>query len=172
MEYFRAREVDYKPFIVWDIVARSENEYTGRGLHKDPLVIKQSSRPDTKYGVCLQKIQGSRLVNRTADEIAQYRESFEDSIRQTHNKKIDTETKFEYFEFDNRKFSLSIAAQTNWNRIMSEFAIGIYSSEHPNVISTYDNKEYTLSESYVVKFMNAYSKRINEILALARSKKQ
>jgi len=87
-------------------------------------------------------------------------------------KVIDKDTSSEIskgFDFDGKKFSLSINAQLNWQRILGLHLLGDFVDTD---ISTLDSKSYTLKTTDVVSFTKAGSGKILNELQIGRDKKK
>lgn len=72
MIYFKAKELQDKPFIQWESVALSLKELQDLGLDDDPLIVSESDIPDFIFGVCPYKIVEGQLVERTAQEMNEF----------------------------------------------------------------------------------------------------
>lgn len=72
MIYFKAKELQNKPFIQWESVALSLKELQDLGLDDDPLIIAESDIPDFIFGVCPYKIVEGQLVERTTQEMDEF----------------------------------------------------------------------------------------------------
>ncbi|MCH4829436.1 MULTISPECIES: hypothetical protein [Flavobacterium] len=69
MMYFKAQELENKPFIQWESVAFSLKELQDLGLEGDPLVMTEKDIPNFMFGVCPLKIENGQLVERTFQEM-------------------------------------------------------------------------------------------------------
>lgn len=83
MEFIKAQELLFKPYIAW---------YTVRDFEDgDPLVIPLSGKPINIFDVCPWKIVGGELVARTAGEMEVFEQEYlaEVALR-TEERKIDS----------------------------------------------------------------------------------
>ena len=85
------------------------------------------------------------------------------------NKELDKSAKLNWFEFDNKKFSLSIPAQMNINRILLLYITKEITTDQ--MISTYTDDVYTLKCENIPKFVGAMHNTIESELSRIRSGK-
>ncbi|AMA49001.1 hypothetical protein [Flavobacterium covae] len=76
MIYFKAKELEAKPFVQWESVALSLKELQTLGLEGDPLIMSEDSIPDFMFGVCPLKIVDGQLVERTDVEMDVFEKEF------------------------------------------------------------------------------------------------
>lgn len=168
---------DNKPFVLAVEHANSKNELTDyiKRHNMDTSVctiVTEKTMPSYKYGVCTSRIVNGRLVKVNETELELFKEEFEKSYRDQVKIDIDSETEsmiLRGFEFDNHVFSLSKAAQLNWNRILSMFSLGLLSSKIE--ISTKNNDVYVLTSEQVKPFATAYHNAIESVLKHSRKQK-
>ena len=78
MRYFKAVEIEQKPFIFWNGVANDIAELAELELFKDPLILPEDSIPNLIYGVCPLKIVSGELVERTESEMLAFQAQWEE----------------------------------------------------------------------------------------------
>lgn len=68
--YYKAKEINQAPFLIFDIIAKTEKGLTKLNLsYEHPLVLIKSELPEIVNGVCVKKIERGVLVDRTESEI-------------------------------------------------------------------------------------------------------
>ena len=89
-------------------------------------------------------------------------------------KEMDAETQnkiFEGFDFDDKRFSMSLSAQSNWLFLLNQHTAGTFPDEGW-AIATKDDDEYTLSKANAPAFFQASAEHKEKILAEGREKKR
>lgn len=70
--YYKAREINQSPFLIFDLIAKTEDGLTKLNLTiEHPLVLIKSELPKIENGVCVKKIERGVLVDRTEKEISE-----------------------------------------------------------------------------------------------------
>lgn len=89
MRYFKATEIERKPFITWDLWANDENEFANLDNKVKRICIPENLIPLLVYGVCPYKIINGALVERTKEEMQRFSDEFniEESNRKIVNLK-------------------------------------------------------------------------------------
>lgn len=174
--YYKARKVDYKPYIIFDKIAHDDNDldYLVDEYGEDRrLAIPEDKLPKMRYGICEKDLdENGQLVNRPQKDFDDAREAHIESKVVEVIKEIDSVTSSKIktgFEFDGYMFSLSSNAQLNWQNILNEFNLGEFQSA---IISTKDDKIYTLSKNKVEEFYKVYINTLNSILNEGRERKK
>ena len=162
-------------------------------IKKDEGLIQEKDRPDYIGKLNPLKFnEEGRLVPRPEEEITAAKEKVareaeaaaeqreKDSARQQY-KDIDRETGSSItdgtFTYDRHRFSMSIPAQLNWNRIMNSYINnkGVFQSvviiSQPTADGEYVESEYTLVASKVSAFFKAYNNKVSSLLEAGRAKK-
>ncbi len=90
MVYFKAIELEEKPFIQWDSVAFSLQELQDLKLEDDPLVLAEDKIPTFQFGVCPLQIVDGELVERSVEDMEKFEREYNLLIdKSTKNKKRD-----------------------------------------------------------------------------------
>ncbi|AMO19404.1 hypothetical protein [Flavobacterium columnare] len=76
MMYFKAQELENKPFIQWESVAFSFKELKDLGLQGDPLIMSEDNIPNFMFGVCPLKIENGQLVERSSQELQVFEKEY------------------------------------------------------------------------------------------------
>lgn len=145
----------------------------GEEQTNDFIVVDKANVPKFhESGVCMKKIVDGKLVPTAQEEIDAYVLSQKPFKDEFNLKVIDTDTVKEIakgFDFDGKKFSLSLNAQMNWQGLFIMKQAGLYSTQE---ISTIDNKSYELTVDDVDAFFQAGSQALIDRLKVGRDKKQ
>ena len=104
MIYFKASELENKPFIQWDSVAFSLKELQDLKLEDDPLILAEDKIPFFQFGVCPLQIVEGELIERSKVEMEQFELEY--------NSKIDISTKVKKRE-DLKKIVAEIQISTD-----------------------------------------------------------
>lgn len=106
MIYFKAVELEQKPFIQWNSVAFSLQELINLGLNDDPLVLPEDEIPFTEFGVYPIKIESGELVSRSSTEMESFRNEWcvvtdkNDFAKKIENVNVET------FTYDGHEFMM------------------------------------------------------------------
>ena len=87
--------------------------------------------------------------------------------------KTDNDTRKEIekgFVFDSHKFSLSIPAQMNWQRLNALKTAGLFGTSQD--VSTLDNSIYSLLSARVAAFIAASNQKLDTAISAGRTKKK
>lgn len=117
MNYFKAREQNNAPFVVFDLVAESLEELQDLGLENDPLVVDEDNLPSYDGSICHQRIFNGALVARDQAQIDAYiLQSNEDkAIALNSNKKDDVDEGS--FDYDGVTYPMDAASQVRYQAI-------------------------------------------------------
>lgn len=156
MRYFRAIEIEQKPFIQWDCWATNDEDYKTLGLDRDPLVMAEEDIPAFKYGVCPLKIVDGQLVERTETEMLSYQAEY--------NQKADTDryagtiqdVDKGFFEFNREKFPLHPSARLLYDIAEKE--------QLTTVFQTIDGKRIAIDSKELTTFSAAARTAIKNIV--------
>jgi len=176
MKYFIGREVQDKPYLIFDCIAMSDEELAEYGviediLRKNKLILSESEIPENIFGICPYIIKDEKYVKRSEADIqkAKVEYSKDQNSKELQNLDNKVSEKLRYFVFDKTKFSLSVNAQNNWNRIGMLYANNMF-SEYLD-LSTYDDSIYRLKRDSVKRFIQTFHDHINHVLSSANKEK-
>lgn len=154
MIYFKAKEIENKPFIQWESVAFSLEELQNLGLENDPLIKSEDEIPDFIYGICPLKIVDGALVLRSETELNDFETSYllGQNINTSKSKLFDLNSN--YFEFDGKVFPMYEAARLHYA------AIDKIRGNHK--VLTFSGGQYSLIDSgnNINDFMSAYFSKL------------
>lgn len=151
MQYFKAKELPGKPFLIWQSVAENEEQLKMLPNPSDPLIIKEINVPAFQYGVCPWKIQGGQYVSRTPGEMAVFQSEFEaGELVYQQEIKIGNVNK-SVFDFDNKQFPMNEVARLHYKCI--ERTPGNY-----KITSTAG--QYNLQQADNPAFLNAFYNKL------------
>lgn len=188
--YYKARKLAIKPYVVFDKVAKDKQECIARQFCKgttaadgsfvpnDPFELKegvlhQDDLPAEIYGVCEQQInEEGHLVPISSEQLASAQIAYEKEQRAIAFAAIDADTQAQIakgFGFDGQWFSLSQAAQLNWQGLFLLHQAGLFEDQQ---ISTLEGGVYRLTASNVQGFIQAGSTVLIQALKAGRDKKQ
>jgi hypothetical protein len=157
MRYFKANEIENKPYIYWNGMATSLEELTDLGLGDDPLVLPENEIPTNIYGVCPLKIVGGELVNRTPLEMSDFEAEYEtkENLKNQLNliNGIDTGT----FDFDFGVFPMDERSRILYDALKNTPTIS------DTLIMNYEGKPYTLTNANKAAFLTAYYSKLLEL---------
>lgn len=89
MIYFKAQELDHKPFVQWNSVALSFKELQNLGLEGDSLIMAENDIPNFMFGVCPLKIIEGQLVARTDQEMDEFEAVFNTPLPENIQKEVE-----------------------------------------------------------------------------------
>lgn len=117
MSYYKAREINVKPFIVWDYVAKDLEEIIELDLFEDPLVVIRTFIPPQEFGVYNLKIVDGELVERSAGELeafeAEYNLKNKLSAQAATVKVVDSS----FFVYDSKNFPMDAGSRLFYSAI-------------------------------------------------------
>lgn len=133
MNYYKAREQDEIPKLVFDLVATSEEELEALGLDADPLVVTEDqliNDTDPNYisfdfGICHLRIHNGELEPRPGGEIDAAEDALEAVGNSISARLVGDELDSETFVYDDHTFPLHAAARTIYQAIIAK-ATGNY----------------------------------------------
>ena len=156
MRYFRAIELDEKPFIQFDCWATNDEDYITLGLDQDALVVAEDNLPEYRFGVCTQKIENGQLVERTETELLAFEAEYETTSRaDRYAGTIDNVDKG-VFEFNRERFPLHQSA-----RLMYEVA---ERNQTDMEFQTIDGKRILIETKDIAAFAGTYRNEIKNII--------
>lgn len=160
MNYYKAREQDELPKIVFDLVATSHEELIAVGLADDPLVVNEEQLIDDEhedyisyeYGICHLRIHNGELEPRPGGEIDAAESAFNAAKSSQSAKNVGEELEAETFTYDSHTFPLHASARAVYQAIISKGSgnYNIYSLEG----------KYALISSNITAFANAMNDKI------------
>lgn|SRR5690606_27163661 len=156
MRYFRAIELDHKPFIQWDCWATNEEDYLTLELDKDPLVLPEDDIPEYQFGVCPLKIVDGQLVQRTQSEMNAYQSEYNQVAESDRYAGTIREIDKAFFEFNRERYPLHQSA-----RLLYEIA----EKEQTSVeLKTVDNKRILIDSKDLPAFVNSFRTQLKTII--------
>lgn len=148
MRYFKAVEINFKPFLFWNGVASSLKQLEQLELDNDPLILPETEVPATIYGVCPLKIEGGVLVERTAPEMAAFQVEFDIRKAMLANiQKIDAVAEGSFI-FDGKTFPMDEVSRLYYHSMPT------IATDHR--VMTVEAELYILALANVSNFMTAY----------------
>lgn len=159
MNYYKAREQDELPYLLFDQVAESEEEYLAAGLDTDPLVVAEEDLPSYEFGICHKRVVGGVLVARLAGDIdAQEQQVSDDTYivgYLNQGKYLEIAT----FPYDSRNFPT--------NNISRERYQAIFDNPGTDYDVASVEGKYTLVSANIAAFKAAYQNKLLTVSAPA-----
>lgn len=103
--WYKAREIVSKPYIFWDLVAKTVEEYQA-GYDDDPLVLSRGDIPDYVFGICPLKIVGGSLEERSPAELATAEDEYNIVVKLDQNKLLINDIDTGTFTYDSKVFPM------------------------------------------------------------------
>ena len=187
--YYQARISEQKPYLVFDCVARSDDELIERQLCQgttdaegnfvpnqplEPIkgVLAEKDLPKEVFGICEKTLDSAgNLVPVSATVLATAKAEFEAEEKVAKCQTIDRETEQAIaagFAFDGQTFSLSQNAQLNWQGIWLAHQANIFKDQE---VATKSGGAYLLKKAKVLEFVKAANKAVTDALKAGRTKK-
>lgn len=167
MLYYEVHKTDIKPYLVFIPANVTEKIY----IENTHILYKLEKEPIKIYGISEYDLIDNKLVKRDPGQFTEtIKEEYYTSMLNRNIDSLGSETGniiYEGFEFDNNIFSLSINAQTNWNRFLLLHQNNLFVDTE---ISTFDSKRYILTKDKLVAFIAKYNDAINNALKEHRNK--
>lgn len=166
MRYYRAYEINSRPFLLFELVADSIEELQELELDEDPLVVTEDqliNPADPNYisyehGICHWRIFNGELEERPAGEITAQATALGKATEVLRTKSLDATFEVGTFTYDSRDFPLTSAARAVYDAVFEA------APANRVLISTTGN--YTLLEANIGAFKTAY---LNKVLDLQYS---
>ena len=150
MRYFKAVEIEQKPFIFWNGVANDIAELAELELFEDPLILPEDSIPKLIYGVCPLKIVAGELVARTTIEMNEYQSQWEVSQFLLEQSALQTAINNGTFTYDSLTFPMDERSRVFYQAFDRARGIGDVKC------MTTDGALYTLSNANIDAFLDEY----------------
>lgn len=103
--WYKAREITGKPYIMWDLVAKTTEEYTEL-YEDDPLVMNKADIPAFEFGICPLKIVTGSLVERTVGEMETAENEYLVKLKLGENKSLIDSIEKSSFTYDSKTFPM------------------------------------------------------------------
>lgn len=169
MNYLKAREISELPFLVFDLVATSEDEafslgyIDGLGAIIDPLVIEENWLIDDldpdyisyEFGICHKKVVATPSVAIVDRDIAEINDAEDDNIIAINVEpanELEEKLRHQTFPFDSKVFPLTLGARSSYNTITLAAA--------GNLTIKATDGDYVLTDANRVAFLEAYSSAV------------
>lgn len=157
MRYFKAVEIEQKPFIFWNGVANDIAELAELELFEDPLILPEDSIPKLIYGVCPLKIVDGELVERTSAEMSAFKLEYNKQLfLQDQYNKLD-QIESGHFTYDSFDFPMD-----KRSRIFYEAFDRARGKGNINCM-TVDGELYELDPAEIDAFLDQYFQRLKEL---------
>ena len=165
MSYYKAREQDTAPFLVFDYVAASLDELKRLRLDQDPLVVSESRLTDPQdaeyisyeFGICHVRIQNNALVARPIAEIEAAESQLERATRAEATKQNLKDAELETFTFLAHTFAMDRAAEKFYNVLFDAPTGANYR------VASLEDENYVLKGSEIAAFKTAYYSKIMSV---------
>ena len=77
MRYYKAQQIQEKPYLLFHLMAKDEAEYNDRNLDKEDNIFSEDQLPVFDYDICLSQLNGAgKLEPRIQSEIDQAKIDF------------------------------------------------------------------------------------------------
>ena len=158
MRYFKAVEIEQKPFIYWNGVANDIAELAELELLEDPLILREDLIPKMIYGVCPLKIVDGELVERTSIEMDNFELEYETQEILKEQSSLLQDINGGGFDFDFQKFPMDERSRILYDALKNT------STAIPNtMIPNYQGKPYELTNANKATFLEAYYAKLLEL---------
>lgn len=158
MRYFKAVEIEQKPFIFWNGVANDIAELAELELFKDPLILPEDSIPNLIYGVCPLKIVGGELVSRTPLEMSDFKVEYE-----TQENLIEQLGLLEVINSGTFEFDFGTFPMDERSRLLYDALKNTASAIPDTMIMNFEGKPYGLTNANKAAFLEAYYAKLLEL---------
>ncbi|EKT3957705.1 hypothetical protein NTJ28_001692 [Flavobacterium psychrophilum] len=147
MIYYRASELESKPFIQWNSVAFSLKELQDLKLEDDPLVLAEDKIPFFQFGVCPLQIVEGELIERSRQEMEQFEKEFNESIgtRTKQSKRDVLKNLLAEINLSTDLEEDTLELQNEYKRLKADYLNG--SNENQTKI---ENSELSMSKSQTI----------------------
>lgn len=156
MRYFKAIQIDFKPFIQWDCYANNEKELGELELYPDPLIVAESEIPAFIFGVCPWKIVSGELVERTAGEMAVFEAEWPTEVKKAEQTALVKTINKDSFDYDGHSFPLNESARIYYN-VVRDFG------NKADILTT-SGDLYELIDTNIPAFFEALNTKLKDIL--------
>lgn len=160
MIYFKALELDNKPFVQWNSVAHSLKELQDLGMENDPLVLPENEVPAFEFGVCPLKVFEGQLVSRRQEEMDMFEQEFLQNQKLKEQGNSINAINEGTFEYNTEVFPLNETARLRYSLIKALNPKSL-------TVITSKGKSYILDTSEFDAFLTAY---YSELLILTAVK--
>lgn len=157
MRYFKAVEIEQKPFIFWNGVANDIAELAELELFEDPLILPEDSIPKLIYGICPLKIVTGHLVARTSPEMDKYESQWEASEFLAEQKALQTAINNGTFTYDSQTFPMDERSRIFYQAFDRARGLGDVKC------MTATGHLYSLDNSNIDDFLDAYFLRLRTL---------
>lgn len=128
MNYYKAKEQDTPPYIVFELVATSAEELERLEMTDDPLVVPEErlTNPDHpeyisyEYGVCHLRIQNGELVPAQVEEINQAQADLGKATQAVLTKEAGKTLDEETFVHESKNFPMNAGARELYRAIFDQ----------------------------------------------------
>ena len=164
MNYYKAREQDTPPYVVFDLVATSEEEFRRLKLEENKLVVTEDrlTNPEHEqyiryeFGVCHMRVQNQELVSVQQEDIYMAQENLRQAERVAATKNAGDAIEEETFVYDTLKFPMTAGATKLYDAIFAT------KPESFTLVST-DQGSITLSADAIEGLKSAYYNKVIEV---------
>lgn len=157
MRFFKAKEIDFKPLIVWHSVANSFEELEALELENDPLILPETELPIPMYGVCPLKIVAGELENRSLSEMNDFQDEWDIAEAMKANSNRLPSINENSFDYDGKTFPM--------DEVSRIFYFTIKETMGNHKIMTVTNELYNLNDSgtNIVDFYSAFILKLQDL---------
>lgn len=157
MKYFKAFELEFKPFISWSKWADSLEELTAMGEDDNPLILAEDLIPEFVFGVCPLKIVDGELVERTSAEMSAFKlEYYKQLFLQDQYNKLD-QIESGHFTYDSFDFPMDKRSRIFYEAFDRARGTGDIKC------MTVDGELYALDNTEIDAFLDQYFQRLKEL---------
>lgn len=158
MKYFKAFELEFKPFISWSKWADSLEELTAMGEDDNPLILAEDLIPEFVFGVCPLKIVKGELVSRTSLEMSDFKAEYETQENLTEQLGLMEGINSGTFDFDMATFPMD-----ERSRLLYDALKNTASAIPDTMIMNFEGKAYGLTNANKAAFLEAYYAKLLEL---------
>ncbi|QAA81427.1 hypothetical protein EI546_06640 [Aequorivita sp. H23M31] len=156
MKYYIAYETDYRPFVLFNLVADSLEDLQELGLENSPLVVTEDQLTDPadpgyisyQYGICHQRVFNGNLEARPASEITKQQADLAKALEYQKTRRVGNVLDEGTFVFDGKEFPLTPAARAVYAAVIE--------ATPPSTSLITTTGTYALADTKIDAFKAAY----------------
>lgn len=154
MKYLKAKELDRKPFIQFDLWANSFEELQAMGEDENPLIMAEDDIPDFVFGVHPFKIEAGEIVERTTLEMEAFEAEWNlQNVKNENSKKL-REINQQSFTYDSTDFPMDEVSRLFYLSLEKNTIVGDVKC------MTMAGELYNLANANVGDFLTKFYKKL------------
>jgi|GEM_PF-3799084 len=155
MNFYKASQEIDKPFITWDLWAKSEEQLIAMEENENPLILPENEVPQNQFGVCPMKIDEGVLVLRDEVEMQGYEIEYNQRKTLITAAKRANIIKAAEFVYGAHSYPMHNAAQMRYNAVAA--------SPKGIDMMTVNGDIVNISSGNLPGFLDAYYNKIIEV---------